>query len=243
MKKVSIKVAGQLPELALNLTNAFKEVIINYCDESVEAFTNSVKIIKQVNNIAFESIAGTDVAVGLVAMIAENEGSFINRNPKQVTELLRVIAVMFDGKTEELPDTMEEWLAIASYIIIVPPQNIVTEMKQVGEDKTKDGDKEITTIKTTEASTPETLTPEETKALEGAVNDFVDTVKEIANEVGDIGESIMKEHIEKEKEKKDSLATDILTGVAVVTGIVVVGAGLYYAYKGLFGDDKFEGAM
>ena len=243
MAKVSVKVAGQLPALSLELTAAFKEVIINYGEESVAAFTTVAKKIKNINKAALESIAGGEIAVGLVSMIAANEGSFINKLPKQVTDTLEAIVKMFDGATEELPDTSGQWLLIVSGIIIIPPENIMIQDVEV---KTQDQGVATTEasdviVDTNAASNEPIIAQEEQAALNDAVSEFVHTIGNITEEMVHEASVIVEKQKKEEKEKESSLATDILVGAAVVTGVVCVGAGLYYAYQGLFGSDKFEG--
>lgn len=239
MAKVSVKVAGQLPALCVELTKAFKEVIVNYGEESVAGFTSAVKNIKSINKAATESICGGEVAIGLVGMIAANKGSFINKNPKQVTETLEEIVNAFDGLTEELPDTTDKWLLIASGIIIIPPESIsVKDVEVVGnENETTNTD----LVATEEVKDPEVIAPAEQEALNDAVSEFVHTIASISDELVHEATKVVEQQKKEEKEKESSLATDILVGAAVVTGVVCVGAGLYYAYQGLFGSDKFEG--
>ena len=243
MAKVSVKVVGQLPALSLELTAAFKEVIVNYGEESVAAFTAVAKKIKNINKAALESIAGGEIAVGLVSMIAANEGSFINKLPKQVTDTLEVIAKMFDGTTEELPDTSGQWLLIVSGIVIIPPESIMIQDVEV-----KTQDQGVTTTEASEVivdanavSNEPIIAQEEQAALNDAVSEFVHTIGNITEELVHEAAAVVEKQKKEEKEKESSLATDILVGAAVVTGVVCVCAGLYYAYQGLFGSDKFEG--
>ena len=72
-------------------------------------------------------------------------------------------------------------------------------------------------------------------------NNDVIKVDDVTEEMLIEATKVVEQQKKEEKEKESSLATDILIGAAVVTGVVCVGAGLYYAYQGLFGSDKFEG--
>jgi hypothetical protein len=77
MKKVSTKVASQVPALAVKYVDAFKEVIVNYGDESIAAYTAINKEIKSINKNVLLSIAGDNhVASALITMIVKNDGMY-----------------------------------------------------------------------------------------------------------------------------------------------------------------------
>lgn len=253
MKKVSIKVAQALVTMVPEITSAFKEVIINYGDESVSAFTQKVKELRTLNKDAASAVLGVDIAVGLVNMIATNEGSFINRAPKVITEQLEAIVSVYANTSEDLVDVSSHWLAIAANIMIVPPSSISTTEIIVGGEDVNEGteiivendDEPVFGFESEDQPIYTGETPdleEEQKILEEAMGEFAQTLSTVTNEMMHEAEALVKAHAAEKKEKESTLATDILIGAGVVVGTVVVGVGLYYAYQGIFGNDKLSEA-
>ena len=262
MKKVNLKVASQVPALAARYVDAFKEVIVNYGDESIAEYTAINKEIKSINKDVLMSIAGDQhVASALVTMIVKNEGMFINTKPSLVWENLNAIKAAFTG-SEELPDVTDKWLNVVAYITVVEKDSMVCNNKEI---KNQEGDKNMVSgndVALNSGSEVVGCTGEglkEQAAIDAghvrtnvtvvdlkdsgneSVDALVNTIKECGEDFENLVQEMATEYVDKKnKEKSSTLTEDILTGVAIAAGVVVVGAGLYYVGKAIFGSNESD---
>jgi hypothetical protein len=79
------------------------------------------------------------------------------------------------------------------------------------------------------------------EAANDSIDELVNTIKECGEDFENLVHEMASEYVEKKnKERASSLTEDILTGVAIVAGVVVVGTGLYYVGKAIFGSNESD---
>lgn len=259
---VNPKVGAKVPEMVAKLTGAFMEVIANYCDESVASFTETVKVLRLSSKEVYNQIAGGEIATGLVGMMVKHDGNAIVKNHLVRIELKNIKALYDQGT--EVPSAETLWMEIATLITFVPEEGMVVIDKEVenGEvlsevdaevekeaeqlcsnnESNPEGDNEMstvveTTFKVTEEIKEDTVvTPEQEAALVKATKDFAETLRQIDIDItADVKEFTDKVKAKVKGEQESTMLEKVALGAAVGVGAVVVTAGVYYAYKAIFG--------
>ena len=266
---VSTKVGAKVPEMVAKLAGAFMEVMGNYCEESVAAFTETVKVLRLASKEVYNQIAGGEIASGLVGMMVKHDGNAIVKNHLVRVELNEIKALYDQGT--EVASAETQWLAIATLITFIPEETLnVTDVEVDGNAMLTDADLEVekeaeqlcsnneesnqegdkmsatveTTIKVTEEIKDPILSTEDEAKLNAAAKDFADTLKQIDIDITqDVKEFADKVKAKVKGEKESSVLEKVALGAAVGVGAVVVGAGVYYAYKAIFGNNEEMGDL
>lgn len=267
---VSSKVGMKVPEMVKKLTDAFKAVQADYCEDSVALFTETVKVIRLANKEVYNQIAGGEIASGLVGMMVKHDGSMIVKRPGDVTTAMEAINALYDTGVE-VPSAETLWMEVATLITFVPEDTlnvadieidgntmlseadaeVEKEAEQLcsnNEESNQEGDKMSatveTTIKVTEEIKDPILSTEDEAKLNEAAKDFADTLRQIDIDITqDVKEFADKVKAKVKGEEESTVLEKVALGAAVGVGAVVVGAGVYYAYKAIFGNNEEMGDL
>lgn len=244
------------------LTEAFHAVQADYCEDTVAAFTETVKVLRLANKEVYNQIAGGEIATGLVGMMVKHDGSMIVKRPGEITNTLKAIDALYNTGTEvESAETL--WMEIATLITFVPEEGMIVVDKEVDNNEVlSDADAEVekeaeqlcsnnesnpegdnvstkveTTIKVTEEIKDDVvISPRQEAKLDEATKDFAETLRQIDIDItADVKEFADKVKAKVKGEQESTMLEKVALGAAVGVGAVVVTAGVYYAYKAIFG--------
>ncbi len=268
---VSSKIGAKVPEMVAKLTGTFMDAIGNYCEETVSTFTETVKVLRLSSIEVYNQIAGGEIASGLVGMMVKHDGNAIVKNHLVRVELNEIKSLYDQGTS--VPSAETQWMAIATLIAFVPEEGMmivdkVVENNEVlsdadaevekeaeqlcsnNDESNQEGDKEMstvveTTIKVTEEIKDDTvITPEQEAKIDAATKDFAETLRQIDLDItADVKEFADKVKAKAKKEQESTMLEKVALGAAVGVGAVVVTAGVYYAYKAIFGSSDEMGDL